>query len=288
MKRILGNFLAVILFLPSANSFALYLQQFQSNVNSRFYSGADRAFIGDSLNWSGVNVNPSGANWATMISPTYFLSAGHAHPTAGTQLTFYSGNDLNAAPEFHTVDNFGFQTSLNGSTSDIWLGRLSTPVSSAIATYPILKFPSESQYIGQSIFVYGHGYAYGADNLVGLNKISVVDTLFYNTREMEYFFNGNSGASTAALVGGDSGAPSFIEYGGQLALVGIHFWSYGTYPGAGQGDSFVPFYTDQIAAAMHGEQLTVRSVPEPNSVLLFAVGLALLLFHRNRNRKASA
>ncbi|MDD5033338.1 MAG: trypsin-like serine protease [Methylococcaceae bacterium] len=273
-KRVAAKCLAAFLLLASADSFALYLNRYQANVNARFYTGADRAFIGDGLDWSGVNNGPS---WATMISPTYFLSAGHLHPGAGTQLNFYSGNDLSAAPETHLVDNFGFQTSLNGKSSDVWLGRLTTPVSSSIAKYPILELPSESDYIGQSLFVYGHGARYGAGNLVGLNKISVVDTLYFNTRESEFFFDGKSGPSTSALIGGDSGGPSFVEYAGKLALVGIHYWTCGTYVGACQGDSFVPFYSDQIAAAMGSERFTsVGAVPEPATWVLALTSLAMV------------
>lgn len=258
----------------SSGGHALYLEQFQPKVNERFYTGADKAFIGEGYNWSGVN---NGPRWATMISPSYFLSAAHAAPAAGSQLNFYPGNDLSAAPETHFVDSFSFQTSLNGSPSDLWLGRLTTPVSSAITTYPILKLPSEADYIGLSMYVYGHGTNYGTGNIVGLNKISVVDTLYYNTREAEYFFDGNSGASTAALIGGDSGAPSFVAFNGELALVGIHFWSCGTNPGDCQGDSFVPFYIDQISAAMGSEQLrVVGAVPLPESAGMFVLGILLL------------
>ncbi len=285
-KRFAGKCLAAILLLSSADSFAIYLNQYQANVNQRFYSGADNAFIGAGLDWSGVNNGPS---WATMISPSYFLSAGHYHPGAGAQLNFYSGNDLNVAPETHTVDNFGFQTSLNGASSDVWLGRLTTPVSASITKYPILKLPSESDYIGQSIFVYGHGSSYGAGNLVGLNKISVVDTLYYNTRESEFFFNGNSGPSTAALIGGDSGGPSFVDYAGQLALVGIHYWSCGTNVGACQGDSFVPFYTDQIAAAMGTEQLTyVSAVPELSTWAMMLAGFVIVAGMTLQRRRDAA
>jgi hypothetical protein len=285
-KRLAGKCLAAILLLSSADSFAIYLNQYQANVNQRFYSGADNAFIGAGLDWSGVNNGPS---WATMISPSYFLSAGHYHPGAGAQLNFYSGNDLNVAPETHTVDNFGFQTSLNGGSSDVWLGRLTTPVSASITKYPILKLPAESDYIGQSIFVYGHGSSYGAGNLVGLNKISVVNTLYYNTRESEFFFNGNSGPSTAALIGGDSGGPSFVEYAGQLALVGIHYWSCGTYVGACQGDSFVPFYTDQIAASMGTEQLTyVGAVPELSTWAMMLAGFVIVAGMTLQRRRDAA
>lgn len=283
-KPALGAPLSAALVLFSSAGHALYLEQYQANVNQRFYAGADRAFIGEGYNWSGVNNGPP---WATLISPSYFLSAAHAAPAAGSQLNFYPGNDFSVAPETHIVDNFFFQTSLNGSPSDLWLGRLTAPVSSAITTYPILKLPSEADYIGLSMFVYGHGTNYGAGNLVGLNKISVVDTLYYNTREAEYFFDSNSGPSTAALTGGDSGGPSFVAFNGELALVGIHFWSCGTNPGDCQGDSFVPFYIDQISAAMGSEQLrVVGAVPLPQSAGMFVLG-ALLLASAAYRRKTT-
>src|SRR5271163_2930070 len=57
---------------------------------ARFYSGSDKAFIGQAYNWSGVGSD--GYSWATMISPTFFISANHDHP--GSTLTFYSGNSL--------------------------------------------------------------------------------------------------------------------------------------------------------------------------------------------------
>ena len=42
--------------------------------NDRFYAGADKAFIGQPYDWSGVGLSSNGS-WATMISPTYFVSA---------------------------------------------------------------------------------------------------------------------------------------------------------------------------------------------------------------------
>jgi hypothetical protein len=40
----------------------------------RFYSGGDRQFIGESIDWSGIGraTVSGGPGWATMISPSFF------------------------------------------------------------------------------------------------------------------------------------------------------------------------------------------------------------------------
>jgi hypothetical protein len=70
----------------------LYLQgdgvdHAQSFSHDRFYTGADKAFIGAAFDWSGVGgavstgtTAPSTGPWATMISPSYFVSAIHYGP----------------------------------------------------------------------------------------------------------------------------------------------------------------------------------------------------------------
>ena len=82
------------------------------------------------------------------------------------------------------------------------------------------------------------------------------------------------------LNGGDSGGPSFVVVGGQLALVGIHWFKYSgdTDPNSeptGSGDTYVSRYITEIDALMKpsGEQLTVVAVPEPSAILLLAIGL---------------
>ena len=127
----------------------------------------DPSFIGNSFSMSGVGreYQPNNFNeavaWATMISPSYFISANHFHPNGVTFdpnnpssqliLPFYSSN--NQAGSFEEYSNnpavTGPSTSdpnLRGSytvvgqigNSDLWLGKLSTPVTSDIAKYPIL------------------------------------------------------------------------------------------------------------------------------------------------------
>ena len=242
--------------------------------------GADKDFLGQAFDWSGVGQAGNGT-WATMISPDYFVSAAHYHPSDGDTLTFYEGNDPSGPSHQFTVASWSYQTSYNGVASDLWLGKLTTPIpaSDHIAYYPVLGLPSDDDYVGQMIYVNGK------PNRVGRNVIDRITTAqepdppaapYKNTVTMEYDYNTVSGlgADECYLIGGDSGGPSFVDANGQLALVGIHYYNGGT-PGPVDiglisGDSFVPYYVDQLNANMGGESVVVV-VPEPSTlVLLFA------------------
>jgi hypothetical protein len=68
-----------------------------------------------------------------------------------------------------------------------------------------------------------------------------------------------------------------VVEGGSLALVGIHFTNSGAvYNLANSGDSFIPFYINQLNANMSGgEQVTV--VPEPATLSLLVLGAVVLV-----------
>jgi hypothetical protein len=259
---------------------------------SRFYTGGDKAFIGQAYDWSGV-----GSGWATMISPSFFISATHAHPGAGSNVTFYPGN---------TTSGTSYTGIVAGGTqiqsTDIWLGWLTQaiPDTAHIAQYPILALANDSAYLGTTI------YTYGSPNLVGRNVISGIGSyseigetmtgMFYN-----YDLPG-VGADETYLMGGDSGSTSFAVVNGQLALLGEHFSNWGTsgLPGApgnvapeisdgvlingdpNRGgnwwsvDGFASDYVSSINAAMaaagSSERVTTV-VPEPSSLILILAGL---------------
>lgn len=141
----------------------LWIQGYSANLHDRFYAGADRAFIGQGYDWSGVG-QASNGTWATMISPTYFVSANHYHPSGGNTLTFYPDNTTNN-PQTFTVDS-----TFAANDGDLFLGRLTSPIpaSDHIDYYPILKLPSDNLYAGREIFVYG------VPNRVGRNIITTI------------------------------------------------------------------------------------------------------------------
>jgi hypothetical protein len=237
--------------------------------SDRFHAGPDRAFIGEPFDWSGVGRSSNGA-WVTMISPTHFVSANHYHPNAGDTITFYEGNSLAGRSHAYTVDGFGYDTNYGGQSSDLWLGRLTAPLSPKhhIATYPVLSLGADGAYTDMFM------YAYGYPNRVGTSRIGAIvdDFEIGRTRTMRFWFHAAEGTGTGPtdchLIGGDSGGPSFVLVGGRLALVGIHFttndtngvpdpedsWPFGF---GWSGDSFVPFYIDQLNANMGAERVRV-------------------------------
>jgi len=255
-------------------------------------------FIGAGLDFSGVGQdNSSSVAWATMVSPHFFLSAGH-FPPSGT-VTFYNTNSLTGGSQQCTV--LGGQTlQITGASysTDVYVGLIGGAgiSGSGVTYYPVLD-PSAVT-VGRSLLVYGK------PNRLGPNTISWTGTCDLTTtsgttvaESMGYEFlypqTGNPG--DAQLMDWDSGGPSFVRIGNQLALVGTHSGAdVSAYPYA-SADTSPSFYISQIDALMAtlantysvgiGEQLTVI-VPEPSSLLLVFVAFVTLLAYAWRRRAA--
>ncbi|MHB1156527.1 MAG: trypsin-like serine peptidase [Phycisphaerales bacterium] len=244
----------------------------RSFKHDRFHAGPDRAFIAEGLDFSGVG---QGNGWVTMISPTHFLSANHAHPRPGSKITFWEADSNTDPAKSHTyiVDDWGHRMTYDGQPntngSDLWLGRLTAPLDPAhhITYYPVLQLPADADYIGRKIYVVGRPFR------VGISRITAVvdDFEIGETREMRYDYHAKPGEgfgeSDCYLQGGDSGGPSFTLVNGKLALLGIHFTN-NTSNGlpdpqdpnpAWSGDSFVPFYLPQLNAHITGQPLRIVS-----------------------------
>ena len=132
---------------------AMVVEGYNPANHDRFYVGSDKAFIGDPYNWSGVATNGS-ASWATLVTPDYFLSATHAHPAIGSTLKFYDANNPSGPYETATVAS-GQGISLEVGTSDVWLGKLTAPVSSNITVYPVYAPPVPLDAVGQIVYTFG-------------------------------------------------------------------------------------------------------------------------------------
>ena len=114
--------------------------------NDRFYIGPDRTF--DSVfpyNWSGEGRY---AQWGTLISPDYFLTANHYTPGVGGTLYFYSTNDSTGPREARTV-TWGTQIFglFNGvlTPTDLWLGKLDAPLERQDRLLPALQAGARQQ-----------------------------------------------------------------------------------------------------------------------------------------------
>lgn len=127
------------------------------NTNSPIYD-FDRTgsmdttqFIGQNFDWSGVGRTTNrGANdqrWGTLIDSRHFLSASHFHPGVNDTLQFFvhdssTGALLNSYTRTVTA---GQPVEFDASTdTDIWVGRLDTPLPSSVNAYEILQAPFNS------------------------------------------------------------------------------------------------------------------------------------------------
>jgi hypothetical protein len=279
MRRFPTLVAAVLCSMPAGIASAtMILQSFDAKYNDRFYVGDDKAFIGDPYDWSGVGRS---SYWATMVSDSYFLSATHFHPADGAAVDFYWTNSPTGSFETRTV--------LSGTqigASDLWLGKLASPVSANVAKYPILSLPEESSYDNLVLDTFGLSDKSPTQRNMRQGRNNIDPGSFQTHTEIstgrvylyDYDRSGGQGANESYLQTGDSGGPSFVAFGGQPTLVGIHWyiWDDDTDPLiVGSADTFVPHYIDAINQSMQGEQLTV--VPEPATiVLLILAGLALL------------
>jgi hypothetical protein len=230
----------------------------------RFYAGADRAFWGEGLDFSGVGLT-GGGHWVTMISPVHFLTARHHAPELNERVAFHPGNDAGLRVE-RRIGGWLTDLTWQGGTSDLMLGRLDAPLAAAdgIRTYPVLELPGQNAYTGEDLWIYGR------DHRLGRNEIDEVYTreAFGTTRCMAFTFESESffAESEAYLMPGDSGAASFAVRCGELMLAGIHFFNQTgpgePFEGARAGDSFVPAYIDQISDLLAAEGFTLRTHPE--------------------------
>jgi len=264
----------------SAAHAAIGIYQYAPEKHERFYSSASpaRAFIGDPYDWSGVAVNYIPADpttpgsteqyhWVTMISPSYFVTAVHTgiSYTTGEQITFHLDNDPNGPTETRTVSsNPADYIQVNG--TDLLIGKLSTPVSSRVAKYPIANLP-----VGTASNKYELTYdnlpfhSFGLSNhytwpeglwnpdgqhpgptcqRMGMNNIDPADVMSRGYFKYSYVPNGtpNQGPNECIGNGGDSGAPSFLIINGKPAVLGTHYMR--------ETDTFLPALIPGIEAAL--------------------------------------
>jgi hypothetical protein len=279
MKRSLFVALFAFAFVAAAPA-TMVIRAFDAPRHERFYIGMDKAFIGDPYDFSGVGGN--GSAWATLISDCYFISATHAHPSVGANVTFFETDDLFGASHTYTV--MGGQQ-IGG--TDLWVGWFAAAVDPDLARYPVLDLPFSTDYFGLT------QWNYGVNHRVGLNVTEDFDAITVGPSTGSVFVADYDNSDTPSVGGdetflqsGDSGAPTFNIIDGKLALIGIHWAISDDFPGTDEGelfiDSAVPAYISEINDVLDdkGQQLTL--VPEPASAALLLAGACCLALRRRR------
>jgi hypothetical protein len=268
-RTLLQALSALLLSSFSQFAFALSWNSQSPQADARFYSGADKAFIGQSLDLSGIGVMQSG--WATMISDHYFLSSYHIGPPQGnTPVDFYRTNSMDTSPgnfvQEHIDPSFGMKIA----GTDIWLGRMIEAAPTWVNKYPLIKRPTATNYtsyLDPSIYVAGYSGAGQIDyvrSYLGTNTINTFSNTYSDVFGsigigLTYTKDANAGGSEAVLVPGDSSGPTFVPLsGGGLALTGLH-WQINQ---DGSTDSNVSAYVSQI----------VSEVPEKINVVTDLAG----------------
>ncbi len=262
-----GTLLSLIVFQAERAWGDLQIAGYQDRLHDRFYTGADKAFIGADFSWSGIGrlADPtgSGTNWkfATMISENYFITAQHFKPNraddpAGTlppNVRFYRTNDPQGefweSPIAVSGSNY---TGLRIGSTDLWVGKLASPPPGWVTRYPLAKQHEATNYLSYAeheIFVVGQDSPRSlASGRWGRNEIDRVS----GTGELawSYDLSGGLGADEARTVSGDSGGPSFLTVGQLPVLAGIHTFS--------NIDTGVSLYLEAIQAAI-GEPIAVST-----------------------------
>lgn len=265
---------------------ALVINGYSAARHDRFVGGnisqPNPTFIGAGYDLSGIATNAG----AVMLSPHYFVTAAHTGTPGSLTFAARGGGTVTKTVAGSTVLLTG------GVASDVRIGRLADDqgltATDGVAWYPVMVQP-ESWYLGKSLFVYGQ------NNQAGLNTIDYIETGEFSggsspTRVAGYYYDtANLKTDEARLVGGDSGKPLGMIWGGQYTPLGSHF-GVGTISSTltVSASSFIPYYLSQINAYMapSGEQVTILPIPEPNLAGLLAIGIFMSLSARARGERA--
>lgn len=276
-----------LLLLTAVAARALTIVGYDPAVNNRFDSGypttpvenSSLSFLGNGFDLSGVGWNPGLTTQSfAMISDQYFIFSAHYAPGATMNFLNSSGEVVS-----YGVSGTTYNFTYNGQTSDFAIGMLSTPLNPAdgIPSYPVLELAQAADYVGLDVLIYGHGSsgprlgANTADIVLPYSLFSATDNNF----GIGYSHN-SSQAGDSAFEAGDSSGPTFVNWNGQLALVGVHSALGNIGPTTYSIDNLIAAYTDQMAT----QGIAFSAVPEPARGLLMLLGACALLCRRQRER----
>ena len=290
-----------LLFLAASSLHAsIIIDGYTDPTNDRFSNSS--FFELDGFDLSGIGQDGSG-KWATAISRNVVISAAHFSST-GT-IYFYPGNDSTEAPVTRTV----VSGTKIGST-DLYVSVLSASLPNSIkhysfATEPLSGTPGTTPltvanagiYQGLNAYLFGRSpfdtesdpnREYYNDQAVGRNIVSGYSEnvpFLGNTNADAILFTrdsmGDSNYVTyeAKFQSGDSGGPTFVDVSGELRLLGTNAFIYGSTEFEIGGNGSGINYTGNQAAFLNNF-IAINAVPEPGSLILFALAMSICAIRR--------
>ena len=247
-----------------------------------------QSFIGANYDWSGVCINSD--NRATMISPSYFLTADHYRPDLDATMMFENSSGTTFEYNVDSYSSVFTTTFIYDGTeytkdSDLRMGKLTSQVDSSIAKYSLAT--DGSLFYKEPLFLYGASNYVGTNELDSLKFTYTGGTNLGNASEvgasMILGYDEEASENEAYLQYGDSSSPSFAVRQGELILTGIHWaiTSETDNPDSDDAsiDTYTPFYNDQIETAMEEESPTFW-VPEPSVLTILILALCISLLRR--------
>ena len=198
---------------------------------------------------SGIAWRLNYRNLPVLISPQHFIFASHVGIRLNTAIRFM--NRHGEVKSFLTVELFPIPG------SDLKIGKLDRPVTfeDEIAYYPILSYIAEA-HAGREVLFFKKEMQGGRSWTTGLVLTNGVPR---SVQVNPHFLPGEGASDGAFAVAGDSGNPSFVEYEGRLALVGIH-----TDDGV---DQLVSPFVDEINAILADDGFALGTIMDQEIVV---------------------
>jgi hypothetical protein len=270
--RALGLIALIALALPAPRARAIYTDNLDPAQQVIGALAPGRVGFLPGLDFSGIGHtedNSGGVRAATAISPSFVVSASH-YPAFGVIDFIASDGTLVRDQIISTVSDVG--------GTDLSLSMLAVPLPSTVAIYSVQS--ADMVPFGTIGYVVGGG----ARATVGQGIISAIGVPGGYGLWLNYATFNSHPFHAAYTTNGDSGSPTFVEIGGSLAIVGLHYYGGTTYM-----DTDLTTLVPQIDAAMAAmgspQRVSPTPTPEPASLALLAGGVAIGALARRLARR---
>lgn len=245
------------------------------------------SFIAAALDLSGIGwLATNSSHSLTLISPQYVIAAAHNFPGNGSTLQFLGTDGSLYSATIQSRQTLTYTGSDGPQFSDLTVGRLTNVLPAEVTPMPIFYLGADSNaYLGLPLLNYGRNARMGTNILDEIAEFRL--TANGPQTDIGLFYDYDAAAGETLLEGGDSGSPTLAFRDGAYGLIGTH--SGVDTPNQFSADAFVPYtpYLEQINAllAADNQALTFAAVPEPDTIMLGAIGLGMCATRRVRRAR---